>query len=294
MPTQNHWGLARFGKRDGFELTEQLGALTAFDQPDTLARLSHALQLRQEEIRPFAGAEILGLTTLTHGGDLYRLLTLYRYGLDRYKRDGYTALTLALKNCQADSWGWLRALRLLAQPNRTPALCGFDESGQPPFRCQPDQLRRSAATATAIFIPLRSDSLEEEARLLDAWQQQLVEEYQQVYASASPQVQASIDSRCIQIWSENPFQVQSPVAQGATVTMHSAGRGEVVQTVEAPTPDSLVHAFTAEEAERWQRKPQVSVSSPAPSRNRFSNQLLWAGAGLMMVALGLALWWLVG
>jgi len=297
MPTQYHWGLARFGKHDGFELTEQLGALTAFDRPDALAQLSHALQLRQEEIRPYAGAEILGLTTLLYRGDQYRLLTLYRYGLDRYKRDGYTALTLALKNCRADSWGWLRALRMLAQPGSIPAHAGFDESGLPPFRCKPDTSQQPMAHPTAIFIPLNSSSLEEEAALLDAWQRQLSGEYQHLYASASPQVKASIDARRIQIWAENPYSAKPMVAQTTSVTT-KVEQGSLVQTIEAPTPDSLVHAYAGEETERWQRKPQLSIQTeakePASTKQRASSQLLWAGAALMIVALGLGLWWLAG
>jgi hypothetical protein len=297
MPTQYHWGLARFGKHDGFELTEQLGALTAFDRPDSLARLSHALQLRQEEIRPFAGAEILGLTTLLHRGDSYRLLTLYRYGLDRYKRDGYTALTLALRNCRADSWGWLRALRMLAQPGSNPAHSGFDDSGRPPFHCEPDSLRQTMAHPTAIFIPLNSSSLEEEAGLLDAWQKHLADEYQHLYASASPQVKASIDTRRIQIWAENPFSTKPMMVQTASIATE-VEQGKQGRAIGAPKPDSLLQAYADEEPARWQRKPQLSMPTEAKTASfpptRSSSQLLWAGAALMIIALGLGLWWWVG
>lgn len=288
MSTHYHWGVARFGKSDGFALTEQLGALLAFGSPGAQAQLSHALQLRQEEIRPHAGAEILGLTSLTHQRDHYRLLTLYQYRLDRYRRDGYTALTLALKNCRGDSRGWLKALRLLATPGSTPAHCGFDESGHPPFAIQPDAARGCATLPTAIFIPLAEGSLEEEVALLDAWQQQLEEEYQQLYASASPQVRATVDPRRISLWASNPFW---RVAPQPVATVETTGRKprEQARPLRA---HSLVHAHAADGEHQWTRTTSPTVQHPPPPLPAaWRNPWLWGTVAAVATLLGGLLWW---
>jgi hypothetical protein len=289
IPVPYHWGAARFGKHDGFELTEQLGALAAFDRADARSLLSHALQLRQEEIRPFEGAEILGMTTLSYQRDTYRLLTLYRYGLDRYKRDGYLALTLALKNCRGDSRGWLRALRMLAAPGSTPGQCGFDATGHPPFACQPERSQGRATSTTPIFIPLNEGSFEEEVALLDAWQQQLEAEYQSIYASASAAVSASIDRRRIDVWASNPFGRRAIMPEPRRMAAVAANQSDHAYT---PPPQSLIYAHEETTEHAWTKTVSPTVK-PAPMRRSAPWKRLWPwlAAG---VAVTVALGWILG
>lgn len=290
MPYPYTWGVARFGKDDGFAMTEQLGALMDFDTLDAQAKLSHTLQLRQEEIRPFAGAEILGLTTLSHRRNFYRFLTLYRYSLDRYKRDGYTALTLALKNCRADSRDWLMTLRLLAREGATPADSGFPNDGHAPFTCKPDHVRGGATLPASIFIPLAEGSLDEESTLLDAWQQRLEAEYRYVYTSASPQVRASVDTRRITVWASNPFWRMAPVVSVAGPPSTSNGGHTHRPNPRSLTQTSLVHAY--EDGTDYEWSNPSPASHPMPPAKRPWPWLLWGSVVATGLLLGAAIWWL--
>jgi hypothetical protein len=254
MYTHPNLGHARFGKRDGFEMMARTGVLRDFRTAEAQDYLFHALQLRQEEIRPFPGAEVLGLTSLYWQGHSYRCLTLYRYALDRYKRDGYRAVSLALRDAWSDPALLLDELR---------HLCELDQHHPDPERAfrpgwRSYELPRPATPGRSEegFVPLSEGSSAEQAALLEAWVDGLDREYQTLFASASAQVLASLDSRRIGVWAHNPYWHQGPQLQPQQrepVAARSQPQGL--------TPaDSLIYAFESADEDRWRR------SSDQPDR----------------------------
>ncbi len=285
MKSQTLLGHARFGKRDGFEILAREGVLQDFRSPEAQTHLEKVLALRQEEIRLPFGSEILGLSCMNYRGRTYRLLTLYRYALDRYKRDGYRAVTLVLRDSWAEPQLLLEELRHLEEldlhhPNPDHA---FSSSWEPYAVATPENLPGLAE----VFIPLAEGTPMELSALIAAWGGELCAEYQTLYASASPQVLHSIDSGRIAVWERNPYWKHVTLPQ--PVTAH----GPVPQPMDYPDEDvvpldSLVHAYQVGSEDQWERK---ETKSSAPPRQKPSRTLLYWGIGAILMAGLTGLWW---
>jgi len=284
MYTHSHVGHARFGKIDGFELLAFEGALRAFASPSGREVLSHALQLRQEEIRPFPGSEILSINMLEFEGHTYHLITLYRYALDRYKRDGYRAVTLALKDYWAHPGRLIQQLmhlQTLDKSHSSPERV-FQPGISPQLSNQPPQLR----PGKAVFIPMTTGKVGEMEVLLNAWPTDLSVSYGRVYASVSSEVTEQLDPAHMVILSHNPYCEQVQETEGGIQESIAASDS----TFSVPQ-NSLVNAYAQEGEDYWQKKSSMEKKAKPEKRPNRDGYWLWPGVIVVLIGLtGLVIW----
>ncbi|MEM7375016.1 MAG: hypothetical protein AAF587_40860 [Bacteroidota bacterium] len=236
--SHEHIGYARFGKLDGFQWIEKTGIMGHFRRPEDVSTLSQALALRQEAIRMYAGEKILGLTHLTSHGHQYRFITSYSYRLDRYKRDGYMAVSLALKEIKVKARDILDCLEELEKTDPGEAdqtvLRPFSQKlvGWPvAFSCPSKQ---NQATA---FVTLPDWSSCEQ--LLAAACEGLFNQYQWIYASDGERTCQGVDT--------NEVDILRLSASGKKI---EADIPETESLSKVPK-NSLVYAFESGQEDQW-------------------------------------------
>lgn len=91
------WGLALFGKKDGFQIFWASSLCQYFRQTDSWNKIVSLIQLPQESLRLAPGQELVGMSRIVIREEPFWLYTRYQYALDQYKRDGYKASLLACR-----------------------------------------------------------------------------------------------------------------------------------------------------------------------------------------------------
>ncbi|MEM7658478.1 MAG: hypothetical protein AAF399_20290 [Bacteroidota bacterium] len=234
-------GYARFGKQDGFEWQDRGGILDLpFASPE-LQALSLRLALRQEAIRTFPNEEILACSHLILDGQLVRLISLYQYALDQYKRDGYRAATFAIQGGKLAAGEILTVLKEL--------LAGQAWQPQRNFRTlvnhPPPLVQASSKEDHQAFVWLGGDM--NPSAVLEAYWQDTFFLYQWVYASAGVQTMTHLDRRSVDVFGLPNEQVLEAEVVPAPESDPSA----------AP-PESLIFAFESSNHQQWDSPPQRS------------------------------------
>lgn len=259
MNEQVDWGYALFGKRDGFEIRATRGVLTEFQRPEAFDVLSQAIQLRLEEFRLFAQEEMLGFSCCWWNQHLYRFFSLYRYALDQYKRDGYTAVSLALKNGTANSSDVLQLLELLLAQGEEPLEPVAGAYMGSWLEVVPDRGKLAGPGSKQLaYIPLSGDSWEEKVALIAGWMEQDPASCPQIFASSSRQTFHSIDPAQVRLFTYNPFwEMEAPDLPGEAWEYEGHTPEKVrAEPTEPPPPDSLVYAYEQAGKNLWEPKKQ--------------------------------------
>ncbi|MEO0896620.1 MAG: hypothetical protein AAFY71_09495 [Bacteroidota bacterium] len=280
---KNRWGIAFFGKRDGFEILHISGALASLDPSQVEQPFSQAVQLKLEEIRIFENTEILGYSLLPLNGSIFYLYTLYVYHLDNYQRDGYRACTLALK----DSWAPPAYILDFLKGQMGGFLSGQVPDFQFPVHHIKPQLLPNPNEGV-VFIPLFGEKKDEQVALLDALQQGKFELGTRFFASSSQQVQASTVGSQMMVYKENPFWVPRRVLapETAVVLEGNALTPSSHHSLNEAPKDSLIYAVEEGEKDRWGKKAETHSS---PGNKRINN--IWIGTSLIIVGmLGILTW----
>lgn len=242
--SHEHIGYARFGKLDGFQWLERSGIMDHFRSPEDISMLSQLLALRQEAIRIYAGEKILGLTHLSKDGHQYRFITSYSYKLDRYKRDGYMAVSLALREVKVKPADVLECLEQLeeAELGEVPdqVLSAFRQKlmGWPvAFACPS---RPSQATAFVVL-----SSWESCEQLLMAACEGMFQQYQWIYASAGSRTGQGLDTREVDV-----LRLSSPNKKVET---------EKLSVPDKAPAESLIYAFETRDSQ-WDKPKSKSTN----------------------------------
>lgn len=240
------WGWASFGKRDGFEWLSMNAALKAFESQKE--SLGTALQLRLEDVRIFPDTEIVGVTRLNQGDDCWQFFTLYRYTLDIYKRDGFYAGVVGLKNASAHPKDLLFYLRRLTDQTRQLIRKETLTVNLPELEARPLAISWEESTQKA-FIPFGTTDLNEQLAFIKALMGGELPEYRQVLASNDLRVIRSVDGYKYKRLARHPF-YDAP-ALPVTPEAPQALTYEEDEEREPIVRNSLVHAFEMDASGTW-------------------------------------------
>ena len=139
------WGLALFGKRDGFQIFWASSLCQYFRQTESWNKIVSLIQLPQESLRLAPGQELVGMSRVVIREEPFWLYTRYQYALDQYKRDGYKASLLACRQVASRSTA--------ASSHPTSSIGSIIPSAQQSRRTNgTNQKRPAALVATVLAI----------------------------------------------------------------------------------------------------------------------------------------------
>lgn len=247
-------GLAQFGKFDGFEIKQLQGNLHAFQGSEAQQTLVQALQLRLEDFRIYDEADIWGFSLIHHQYDQYRCFSLYRYALDIYRRDGYQAVSMVIKNGILPAPTIHHTLHSLIQlPSSSPfQLSNSWEQEYMPAPPLPHQVSHLPA-----FIPLHNGR---DKAVIQFWREMLTLStmpYRYFLASHGVRTLESLELGKCFLYRPQPV-------------IEDQGR-EGMGKVEYPDT-SLVHAFDQGEVARWKK---AEGASPSHHKAKKSPKKWW-------------------
>ncbi len=275
---QQLWGSASFGKRDGFELLTIDGALKEFETRKQIETLSQALQLRLEDVRIFPDTEILGTTRLTQGDVHWQFFMLYRYTLDIYKRDGFYAGALGLKDAKADPQDVLFFLRRLTDQTK-------QRIRQEPLTVEIPQIKVDALPLVSNgierrkrgFIPFSTNDLSEQLAFIKATMNGELPQYHRLLGSQSRSVISSVDEYKYVRFRHHPFYEGETLEVEELPLTNETEKGTPEQRP-ALVKESLVFAFEQAEENPWQKSKKRSF----PEQQRKEKDSFLAGLFRML------------
>ncbi|RMG26146.1 MAG: hypothetical protein D6730_09685 [Bacteroidetes bacterium] len=248
-----HWGWACFGKRDGFEVLATEGALRQFAAPGQQEVLTQAIQLRLEEVRIFPQTEILAFSRLQHQGAYWQFFMLYRYSLDAYKRDGYYAAALGLRQATAAPNALLLFLWQLCSQSRERMLGRPPITNLPTFRPKPQALHTSVSPGTRQgFIPFATNSPSEQLAFVEACLAGKLPTFGRLLGAHSPQVTASVDTYSLKCFPHNPF-YQAPPPPHTIAPPYTSPQPPEEQKRPRMLKKSVVDAYEQGSSGQWKK-----------------------------------------
>ncbi|MCB0836923.1 MAG: hypothetical protein KDD99_09705 [Bacteroidetes bacterium] len=247
-----------FGKRDGFEVLFQSNDLEDFQTQEDLDMLYSLIQLKLEEIRIFPDSEILGAIQFKHHGNWYKVFTLYRYTLDIYKRDGYYAGAVVMKNSQVDADQLWEFLQNLSQKSFRRITHQPDNMQLPVISLDSDYASREILSEDhSAIIHLR----EKDAELYRQWISEMMVSkkalYRFVYITSSSKVIDFCDQRKVRI-------VYHPGLSPVSIRKEMPESNSDERNTDVKE-DSLIFEYEDADDHRWGKKEH--------SRNKKSHSL---------------------
>ena len=298
MKSECGWGYAAFGKDDGFEIKQLEGVLKDLSSGDQLSRLSHAIQLRLEDIRIYPGDEMLGCAYLNVGKDTYKIIGYYQYQLDQYKRDGYKAVAVAVRNGSASAADLAAVLQTLMLEHRE-MVGGYAHVSHwqlPQVELLEEELPLPRHQGVA-YLPIFTVRIEEKEAFIEDFLAGHFHGYTQIFASANPLTLGSIDQAKVKVLLEAPYwSGESPEyvkAYKESLHRHRIQTESTRKyTEEAPT-NSLVYAFDRGSSNQWQSKKSSGWFPLGNQRTSVERPEKWIWVGVAILSLVLIIWLLL-
>lgn len=266
---QHLWGWATFGKRDGFELLSIDGAIKEFEIQKQIERLSQALQLRLEDVRIFPESEILGTARLTQVNDHWQFYMLYRYTLDIYKRDGFYAGAIGLKDAKADPRELLMFLRRLTDQAKQRIRKETITVNLPALKIESAIISNGIERRKQGFIPFATTDLSEQLAFIEKTMKGELPEYHRLLGSNDIEVMKTVDEYKYARFHQNPF-YHVPLKINPFKPNPIPIKEEPHEDHPPIVKESVIHAFEQAEYDPWKKGKNGSNSKTSSTKEKDS------------------------